>query len=69
MGRLSKLSKHDDLMNSHRFCMDEETSFEINDADAYYLGKCMVAVRQDVLTNALYHEGRGIFYDLAGGIK
>lgn len=72
VGRLAEKSPHDDLFNTHNFCLERESLGEenfqepINDADAYYFIRCMTAVREDVTQNGLYEPGRGKFYDLGG---
>lgn len=72
VGRLPEKTRHDDLFNTHNFCLERESLGEenfcepINDADAYYFARCMQAVREDVKQNSLYDPGRGKFYDFKG---
>lgn len=66
VGRLAAAERHDDMLNTHHLCL-EDILLSINDADAYYMIKCMTAVRRDVEAHGLYHEGRGTVYDLKGG--
>jgi len=65
VGRLPEKSPHDDLFNTHNLCFDRDTLWQINDADAYYLTRCMQAVRADVESQGLYRPpGRGETWDL-----
>ena len=66
VGRLPAAEPHDDMLNTHHLCL-EDLLLAINDADAYYMIKCMTAVRRDVEAHGLYHKGRGEVYDLKGG--
>ena len=67
VGRLPEPVAHDDMFNTHNLCLDADTLMAINDADAYYLIRCLTQVREDVVRHELYHEGRGVVYDLKGG--
>lgn len=66
VGRLQEKQRHDDMFNTHHLCLEEDILLAINDADAYYLSRCLAAVRRDVQEHGLYHEGRGEIYDLRG---
>jgi hypothetical protein len=53
---------HGDMVNTHSLCL-EDSRFHLNDADAYYLMRCLKAVREDVSRNRLWCEGKGTIYD------
>lgn len=67
VGRLPAAEAHDDMLNTHHLCLGADILLAINDADAYYLTKCLTAVRRDVEAHGLYHQGRGETYDLKRG--
>ncbi len=65
VGRLPEKTPHDDLFNTHNFCLGQDIMLSINDADAYYLTRSMQAVRTDVESKHLYRPpGRGETWDL-----
>jgi hypothetical protein len=68
VGRLEHKTPHDDLFNTHNLCFDQDTLFQVNDADAYYLTRCLQAVRADVEQHNLYRPpGRGETWEMGGG--
>jgi hypothetical protein len=61
------------LSNTHNYCTlaavgsGEIDTYEINDADAWYLMQGLAAVRKDIRDNELYTPpGKGDTYDLGG---
>jgi len=64
VGRLRETLPHGDMFNTHSLCL-EENRFYLNDADAYYLRRCLQAVREDVSQNRLWCGGKGTIYDFA----
>ena len=59
VGRLPGPVAHDDLFNTHNFCMNDGTQEgftpdQINYADAGYIGKLMALIMQYVDANGLY---------------
>jgi hypothetical protein len=73
VGRLPEKVPHDHMFNTHSFCLEGKSigmaneQRAINDADAYYLTRCMQAVRDDVTAHGLYCQGKGSVYDQRGG--
>jgi hypothetical protein len=54
VGRLPKPQPHDDLLNTHNFCLESDFMMGINDQDAYYFIRGLAAVRGDVAARKLY---------------
>ncbi len=52
-GCLREESRHDDLINTHAFCMDGVQT-AVNDEDAWIFLKGFGAIRKDVQDNNLY---------------
>ena len=63
VGRLPEPEPHDDLFNTHNFCLGEGTLIAINFADATFFIESFLAVRKDVLENGLWHDEQGMDRD------
>ncbi len=64
-GRLRRQEKHDDLMNTHSECRDDDDRIMVNYEDAYYQKRGSEAIMKDCLDNKLYiPPGRNETYEI-----
>lgn len=63
VGRLPEKEPHDDLFNTHNFCLDPDILLAINFGDATFMVESLMAVRKDVLEHGLWHDDQGMDRD------